>query len=139
MCYLYKQTNKQLSTQYSCVCVCICNPRCNHQRCFSVTCCLVSQFKLFNSTLYLHYRHIYLCTTTTTILSAMLLQCIFIRNNMNGRELGQIANELHFTWSGPKEKMQQNIDCFCIILCVSIHGHTSEKRLIFHNQIQKKN
>lgn len=78
--------------------------------------------------------------TSTTILSAMLLQCIFIRNNMNGRELGQIANELHFTWSGPKEKMQQNIDCFCIILCVNIHtSSTSEKRLIFHNQIQKKN
>lgn len=34
---------------------------------------------------------------------------------MNRRELGQIANELHFTWSGPKEKMQQNIDCFFLV------------------------
>lgn len=67
----------------------------------------------------------------------MFLECIFIRNNMNGRELGQIANELHFTWSGPKEKMQQNIDCFCIILCVEYTVWCAGKRLIFHNQIQK--
>lgn len=68
----------------------------------------------------------------------MFLECIFIRNNMNGRELGQIANELHFTWSGPKEKMQQNIDCFCIILCVEYTVWCAGKRLIFHNQIQRK-
>lgn len=69
----------------------------------------------------------------------MFLQCIFIRNNMNGRELGQIANELHFTWSGPKEKMQQNIDCFCIILCVeyTVCG-VEEKGLYFIIKYRKK-